>query len=315
MAYLDYDKFDAFIRRYLWRQEDRQARLVGRESDYDSGYYDIVRFFGPDAADPREVSIAYEPRMFRVNDALVADFARDIERSLREEGRLYDGPPATAVIREQFSGGSPTISLQACEYGLFAGCCFALDHPDRRFDDAGGTLRDYYHKAGCVLPPCLGICGLLKTAEPDGTAKILLVHRAKHLASLTGSVGPSAAGSVDFREGFKTLGDLIGEAMTLEVFEELRLDPSEYEIRPLAWARELFRGEKPQLFCLLESPLSSESGAERLRSLLKRPEFDRFGFAPLAADGTLVEENRRILNHEAMMNYFLMEEYLAVRTD
>ena len=318
MRYLDYDAFRAFLSRRCGSEAERRARSVGVDRAHDSGYRDIRRFFGPEAVDPGRVALAYRETPFRLDDPLAASFARRIETQLRAEGRLHRGPMIAAVAEEHFDSPSPRLVLQPCDYGLFAGACFALDLPNSVFSPAGGTLREYHHARGLRLPAGLGVCGLLVTEEPDRTRRVLVVRRAAHLASLTGSVGPSAAGSVDYGVKWKTLEEMARAAMAAEIAEELGLTPAEYAITLLAYAGELFRGGKPQLFCRIDTSLSAATVADRLDAVVahlardgRLAEHTDFEFLPLDGAARLSDTDVARLNHEAAMNWRLAEESAA----
>lgn len=311
MKMLDYSIMPQFLERYFSAPGQRAARLVGKERSYDSGYYNIVRFFGADRIDPDEVAVRYRDDSWKPEDPVISKFARAIEAEFRREGRLYEGPRVTAVTEEQIEGAQPYVAIQPCDYGTFAGSCLALDRPDESFRYHGGTLREYYRhimqvsdRSSFPLPGCLGVCGLLVGGSDAGPEWFLTVRRAGHLTSLANSHGGSAAGMVDFIGGYQSLGEMARAAMAAEVTEELGLANDEYEIVPLAWAREIFRGEKPQLFFLLRTGLSPEVVRKRLDGLSGRPEFDQVRFLPWQAGPA-------DLNHEAVMNFYLAEEFFA----
>ena len=121
------------------------------------------------------------------------------------------------------------------------------------------------------------------------------------------------AGSVDYAEDYGNLAKLIDRSLGAEISEELNLRPDEYEIIPLAFAREIFRGEKPQLFCLVKTSLSRIEIAERLSALdPDAREFDSFDFVAIDRDRVSLDSWLAAVNHEARMNYHLVEEYLEM---
>ncbi|MFH2049209.1 MAG: hypothetical protein ABIJ12_07160 [bacterium] len=305
--FLDYRKFFDFLNEHYSSEESIKARLVGTKRDYDSGYFDIVRYFGSDAIDPQDVKIKYLPDQYELKDQQIAKFAREIENKLREQGRMYDGPFVTRAILDGFY---ERIILQKCRYGTFAGSCFALDEENDIFGEYR-TLRNYYINqkySGLEDHPlalCLGICGVLIFRDQN-KKKCLLMERSGNLASLENSIGPSAAGSVDYSEKYKTLDELIIDALGSEIQEELNLTSEEYKITPLAYAREIFRGEKPQIFCMIESSLTIDEISKRLDSIKKPEEFTSYQFVDL---NDIISQKIKP-NHEALMNCFLIEEYL-----
>jgi 8-oxo-dGTP pyrophosphatase MutT (NUDIX family) len=314
MRYLDYDKHDQIVRKYFG--DDSSARAVGTNRAHDSGYIDIVRFFGCTPLDPGRITINYDPTPFQFSDPHIAQYAAEIERAMRAEGRLYDGPPVMELKSADFGSTAPSITVQPATYGQQAGSCFVLDLMHTLFENRGGTLRAYwknhYEKTSVESNPlaiCLGVCGFLIARESTKPPRILCQHRAGQLASLESSIGPSVAGSVDWVEGYRTLADLIQDAMAREITEELGLKPEEYTITPLAYAREIFRGEKPQIFCSIETALSEQELSVRLSNLpAAHPEHDSFEFIPAPIPGTVTPAS---LNHEARMNYYLLEEMMA----
>ena len=305
--FLDYRKFLDFLNEHYSSGESIKARLVGTKRDYDSGYFDIIRFFGSDAIDPQDVKIKYLPDQYELKDQLIEKFAREIENELKEQGRMYDGPFVSRAILDGFC---ERIILQKCRYGTFAGSCFALDEENDIFEEYR-TLRNYYINqkySGLEDHPlalCLGICGVLIFRDQN-KKKCLLMERSGNLASLENSIGPSAAGTVDYTEKYKTLVELIVDALGSEIQEELNLTSEEYEITPLAYAREIFRGEKPQIFCMIKSTLSQKEISDRLDSIQKPEEFKSYQFVDL--DDIIFQKIKP--NHEALMNCFLIEEYL-----
>ncbi len=310
MQDLDYEKFADYLSRHYSSDASRQARLVGSARQHDSGYAVIRRFFGPESIDPEETFIRYLPGSFVVTDPVVVAFSKEVAAQLATAGRLYDGPPATAIVEEELESEAPFVTIQACDYGLFAGCCFALDRPDQRFGPEWETLREYTHGKPNLLPGCIGVCGLLRTADNS----LLIVTRAGHLASLENAEGPSAAGSVDYGEHYGRLSDLIFTSMHDEISEELHLDSGEYDVVPLAYAHELFRGGKPQVFCLIETTLHKDAVRSRLDSVTQPKEFDSYRFIRLDRRYRASVEDLDGLNHEALMNYFLLEEFVAVES-
>jgi len=317
MKYLEYSELSAFIAAHFPGSED--SRKVGRLKQFLSDYIDTVRFFGPEGMRPSDVTIRYLNEPFVIQDHLIAEFASKTAETMRSEGRLYDGPLSMKLAACDFNSETPTLIVQPCDYALQAGSCFALDLPDRRFDHAGGTLRDYYRR-GCLVPrvdnnplaTCLGVCGYL-IVDDRGDRFVLQVKRSSKLASLENTFGPSVAGVVDYTTGHRNLQQLVKSSVTRETEEELGLLPQEYETIPLAWSIELFRGERPQIFCLIRTLLSREELTARLQAVpADRREFDAFEFIPLYG-GTIIDQKHfDTLNSEAKMNFFLMEEYLSL---
>lgn len=318
MKYLNYSLMPDFMNRFFSEELKDSSTLAGADKKYESGYFDITRFFGNQAINPRQVMIDYTPGEFRFDDDIIEVFAREMERKLITENRLYSGPLVMKVVDYDFHN-SPFVKVQKARYGDVAGSCFVLDYPHPLFEKHGGTLREYYKnkyrsheiKAN-PLPLCLGICGILHIIE-NRQRYFLKVHRSARLASLENSIGPSAAGSVDFKSGYGTLSDLIDDALGRELREELNLGKDNYNIIPLAFAREIFRGESPQLFCLVETYLSRKDITFGLEAISKtQREFDSYSFVEIDKRGSCRDkESVASLNHEAIMNYYLIEEYLS----
>jgi len=317
VKYLDYSLMPDFVNRFFSGELKDGSTLAGFEKKYESGYFDITRFFGNQAANPRQVVIDYIPGEFKFDDDRIEAFAREMEQRLISENRLHTGPPIMKVIDYDFHE-SPFVRVQKARYGDVAGSCFVLDYPHLLFEKHGGTLREYYKNRyrsheikDNPLPLCLGICGILHVIE-NGQRYFLKVHRSARLASLENSIGPSVAGSVDFKNGYSNLSYLINDALGRELREELNLKKDNYNIIPLAFAREIFRGENPQLFCLVETYHSREeiiSGLEKVSRYQR--EFDSYSFVEINKLGSCRDdESVASLNHEAKMNYYLIEEYL-----
>ncbi len=314
MRYLDYSRHDQIVHQYFG--EDFTSRAVGKDRAHDSGYIDIIRFFGPQAVDPALVAVQYDNLPFTFSDPLIAKFSTEIERMMRVEGRLYDGPMVMKPASAKLTVGKPSLTVQPAAYGQQAGSCFALDLVHPLFADHGGTLRSYWkskYPGPSVeknpLAICLGVCGFLVITPPDGRRVVLCMHRSGNLASLESSVGPSVAGSVDWILGYGSLADLIQDAVAREITEELGLIADEYTVEPLAYAREIFRGEKPQVFCLVKTSLDQHEINRRLDVLCPiHREHDAHAWMDLTADPGVGGGD---FNHEAKMNYFLLEEYFT----
>jgi len=309
MKYLDYKAMNALLSNHF---PNDSARRIG-SSQYDSGYYDIRRFFGPEAIDPSRITVEAQEQEFELTDPLIKAFAEEMEVRLRREGRLHDGPGATRVVAMDTREDGGRMVIQECAYGIQAGTSFALDLEHPSFREHGGTLRSYYlasHAGGPVgdnpLAICLGICGLLIARTNDGP-HALVVRRSANLASLEDSVGPSAAGSVDWEPDYEDLDQLIYYSLGTEIEEELGLDRVDCRITPLAYAREIFRGEKPQLFCMIEHPGISTSFVP---TDVPDEEFTESCWVKIDG-GNDGSTSIGQLNHESRANYLLVEEYLA----
>lgn len=317
MKYLDYNRMPGFLERYFGSDEIIETRRAGPGRGNLTDYHGIVRFFGTDGIDPRTVRVRYRLRAFSFRDERIRGFSSEIERRLRCEGRLFEGPPAAGVVDACFDTRKPHLTVQPVNYGDHAGSCFALDAPHPLFREWGGSLRDYYLSEygptaikQSPLALCLGVCGLVVVRE-SSDRWVLLVRRSARLASLGGTIGCSAAGSVDFCQDYPDLRQLTIQSMSAEVVEELSLQPDEFTVTPLAWAREIFRGEKPQLFCLIETVLDRAQLTGRLGWAMNRPsEFTAAFFIPIATDHRFERvELPSALNHEAQMNRWLAAEY------
>lgn len=288
-----------------------RTRLAGRMREHVSAYFAIARLFGADGSDPDNVAVEYLPEPFRFIDPMIAEFSAQIEAELRSQGRLYDGPMVLRLVQFDQSPEAARMVVQEARYGdQCAG--FALDLPSPLFAQHGGTLRAYLRHAYSEqltgrhpLAGCLGVCGLLLTGN-RAERKALVVHRSAKLASLESSVGPSVAGSVESEPRCETLRALIERSLGAELKEELALEPGEYRIHPLAYAREVLRGGRPQLFCLVTTELAAdEIGARLERMPQSEREFDWFRFVDWEG------EPPETLNFEAVLNWYLGQEYLA----
>jgi hypothetical protein len=317
MKYLSDDSYAEAIRHHFSAPEMIAERLVGPERQLDAGYFDIVRFFGGQRIDPERVAVEHQAGEFRFADQRIAAFAREVEERLRAEGRLHDGPLATHLVDARLDRKPGSMTVQPSRYGDQAGSCFALDWEHPLFDSHGGTLREYYlnqtpsrRVADNPLAIGLGVCGML-WMRSDQKPALLTVRRSASLASLESSWGPSVAGSVDYEPSDATLDQMLRRAMMIEIEEELGLQPCEFEVIPLAYAREIYRGERPQLFCLVSTTLSRQTVVDRLRGKIEHGgEYDKFQFAE-AARNRLSPDFAGTTNRECQMNCALVEEYWA----
>ncbi|HOP07931.1 MAG TPA: hypothetical protein PLF13_11650 [candidate division Zixibacteria bacterium] len=315
MKYLDYSVMPDILHRFF---PDNASRLVGPGYKVDSGYYDIIRFFNS-GHHPDEIKINCLESQFHFRDDLIDRFARRTADGMKAEGRLFDGPPAMHLVKADFTSPQSCLTVCRCDYGLQAGSCFALDMPDELFIDKGGSLREYYLRIGTdrtgysPLPACLGVCGLLLNRW-ENRYSLWVAHRSPQLASLEDSIGPSAAGSVDYSITNATLDRLAHSAMVTEISEELGLNKNEYRLTLLAFAREIFRGEKPQLFFLIETNQPEPDLFHLLKEAaihsgeaesMHRMDCDRYG--------NVTPEDLVCLNHEAAANLHLIREYLNNR--
>jgi len=314
MRMLDCTYLLEILRRYY---PDRESRLAGRQR-FDSEYWDIVRFFGDRGLRPDRVEIVCFGEQWRHKDPLVEGFAFGIAGRLRAEGRLHDGPLTMAVCQASWDARPPRLVVCPAHYEDLAGTCFALDLPDDRFGPEARSLREYYLSrqqtrdyGSSLLCAGLGVCGMLMIGQ-RGYRQVLTVRRCGHLASLEDSWGPAAAGAVDWRTDCATLEELAVKSLTNEVQEELGLRSDEVTITPLAMAREICRGDKPQVFCLITTDLALEEITRRLTARMQSGgEFDRWRWLPIDAGSTALEDSGVELNHEARMNIGLLEEYLV----
>ena len=317
MMYLDYSKMPEFLAEHFG--ERRSDRLAGVQRRYDSGYHSVVRFFGPDRVDPSDIAVNYLNTPWSLADPIISEYAEEMEKRFRAEGRLYDGPPAMKLAACDLETSPRSITVQPVNYGLQAATCFALDHPHKLFEAYGGTLRDYYRRDRTTLSVtdnplaiCLGVCAYV-IVEERGRAYLVQVKRSGHLASLENSLGPTVAGVVDYVQGYTNLTALTLASLTSEISEEIDMRRAEYKIVSLGWGLEIFRGERPQIFCVVRTGLERMELAERLEAIAPaNREFDSYEFHRLYG-GALVD--RKIfdsLNVEARMNYLLLEEYLSL---
>jgi len=157
----------------------------------------------------------------------------------------------------------------------------------------------------------LGVCAYV-IIEERGRAYLVQVKRTGNLASLENSLGPTVAGAVDFARGYPNLSALTMTALIAEVDEEINLRPAEYKIVPLAWGLEIFRGERPQIFCVIKTGLERMELAARLKSIDPSVrEFESYEFHRLYGGAMIDRKVFDELNVEARLNYLLLEEYLS----
>jgi hypothetical protein len=317
MKYLDSSRISKLLQQYPDCFPPLSERLVGAGQTVDSGYHSILRFFNSETAQPESITVRVSPEPFAFSDPLVKQFAAYIADRLTRQGRLYDGPAVSGFRSLSLEGRGGLLTVQQTSYRDFAGSLFALDLPYPAFARYGGTLRDYYLSAYGRKPyeqrplaNCLGVCGHLMVEE-NRQRFLLQVRRAGRLATLPDTSGPSAAGSVDFEPDYTSVRDLLRRALGQEVREELMLADREFEIIPLAFAREIFRGDNPQLFGLIRTDLSRRDVIKRLTAIPEaNREFSEFSFQPLDQTGRLPVAEIECLNFEARMSYYLLEEYL-----
>lgn len=315
--YLDHEQLPAILRQYYSEELILRSRMVGADQQFESAYFNIVRFFGPNGLKPADIQIEYRDLPFEFEDRRIAEFSRYVESELRSEERLYEGPPVMKLMSVDASASRQVMRVQPARYGDQAGSCFALDLKHELFQEWGGTLRQYLLRTNPEHAPqrnplavCLGVAGYLRLAD-EGGEYLLGVKRSGKLASLESSLGPSVAGSVDWRTDCVNLEELIVRSLQSELQEELGLSASEYRIVPLAYGTEILRGERPQLFALVESKVSRTQLGSRLEQLpADSREFSSFDFLPLS-EGRLSGQQTTGLNFEAQACYFLAEEYLA----
>ena len=315
MLYLDYNRFRPLVDEFFERFGS-SPEVSKRQVNRDFGYFDIVRFFGTEAVDPAEIAITYHAEPFEFTDDRIARFAVEIEKRMKAEGRLYSGPAVMKLVEANLAGPNRNLTVQPCHYGLQAGSCFALDYRHPLLENHGGILREYYLSETTSrevrdnpLAICLGVSACVVAESAEGR-ELLMVHRAAHLASLESSFGPSVAGSVEYVVEGDNLLDVMRVSIAAEAFEELGLSPSEYTFIPLAYTREIFRGERPQLFGAILTHLTPNELTARLERLdPERREFDDYEFLPLGIDsaspGRLVDQ----LNFEGGMNQELLSQY------
>ncbi len=313
--YLDYNRFRSLVDEYFERFRG-SPEISKRQVNRDFGYFDIVRFFGAEAVDPTEIGITYQAKPYELSDDHIARFAMEIKKRMTAEGRLYSGPSVMKLVEANLAGPNKSLTVQPCHYGLQAGSCFALDYRHPLFDNHGGTLREYYlsetqsrEVKDNPLAVCLGVSAWVVVESADGR-KLLAVHRAAHLASLETSFGLSVGGSVEYVVEPNNLLDVMRVSIAAEVSEELGLAPSEYTYIPLAYTREIFRGERPQLFGAILTHLTlSELTARLEKHDPEKREFDDYEFLSLGIDGVSSGRLADQLNYEGRMNLELLLQY------
>ena len=67
--------------------------------------------------------------------------------------------------------------------------------------------------------------------------------------------------------------DLFGEGMRLEIKDEMNIEEDEFTLIPIAFARELARGGKPQLFYVAKCSLTEKEIKERRKDAIERWEY------------------------------------------
>ncbi len=317
MNYLAYSDPLRVIERFPSLFGTAADRLVGPDRSFDSGYFQIVRFFRSDAFDPSAITVNILPGQYQIPDPLIQNHANEISERMRLEGRLYDGPMVAGAIGLRLDGTSPEVVIQRTSYADFAGSVMAPDQQQPFFDDHGGTLREYYYLTYGLtelnqrpLANCFGVCGHL-LIEEGSSRYIMQVRRSRNLATLPSSKSATVAGSVDFSEKYGTLAGMIAQALGTEVREELNLQPDEFSIVPLATAREVMRPDNPQLFALIRTSLDRRSIWERIEKIdPEHREFDSFEFFPLDDNCQIGEKEFGELTFEGKMSIALAAEWL-----
>lgn len=315
MQYLNYNRWQSIVQDFF-RRFGGCPELKSTSVDHAFGYFEILRFFGPDGIDPREVSVEMQGAPFEFSDDRIAQFTSEIACAMMSEGRIHAGPDLLKLVDADLAGADKSLTVQPCGYGHQAGSCLALDYEHPLFDKFGGCLRQYYlshfpSRAICDNPlaVCLGVSACL-VVQQEGGDQVLFVRRSARLASLESTYGPSVAGSVERDHLGDNLFELLQGAVSAEAAEELQLSPAEYRLIPLAYGREIFRGERPQLFAALMTDLSTEELSELLDSLDPATrEFDDYVFLPLAGDPPGDARVAEQMNFEAAMNLQLLREY------
>lgn len=309
MKYLNYSGTDAIAERF-YSHKDRRAGVTHCQNTL---YYDIIRFFGTNPVDPGTIPVEIEPGEFVLDDPKIVPLATRAADLMTAEGRIYDGPRVTHLSCVDPESSQPTVKVQPCDYRHHAGTCLSLDleHPDQSPSTLREllTARDYWGRDGVLLPACLGVCGFV-VAVIDSQPHALVVRRSAKLATMRGLWSPTVAGMVDWRDNFTTLDEMITTTMAIEVEEELGLERSQFELAPLALAREIPRGERPQAFFLIRVDLGPEEFSNTLRARPEQvSEFDQIVWCPLddLLDG---RDGAVTLSFEGMMGALLIEEYL-----
>jgi hypothetical protein len=105
---------------------------------------------------------------------------------------------------------------------------------------------------------------------------------------------------------------VIDSALMAEAAEELNLRFEDVRLVPLAWGMEILRGDRPQLFALLETRLSRAEIQNRLDRLPDgKREHSAAEFVELTAGGQIPDTLFERVNPEARMNLLLLEEFLG----
>ena len=287
--------------------------------DHSVAYVDVIRLRDgakgfPSGRDIGDLTLTLRrdpfvtvPRLERHREAAIDLFkALGKLRRFTESGE-YENNLAARCLTWPDVGN--TLELQVADYFSQVATNLTMDWASGYLDGpAHATLRNSVERPveGRLRPlgrqsrlaNTLGVAVMLATADGEP----LLTVRSDKTAVMGGArprLHCSASGVFEWRH-LEGCGDeppfrVLSEGMRAEIEEELGLGPDDYELIPLALARELPRGGKPQLFFAADCALSLGQIQERMKSA--RGKWEWVEPAELPADSAA----RQVLERAARM--------------
>jgi hypothetical protein len=222
------------------------------------------------------------------------DYVRRTGRQVLRPDQSYENDETPRIRSFDRDGDRVRVKVQRASYEDQIATNLAVDVAGPWFAD-GGTVRSNFAQPEegrlpplehSVLADTLGVAAVVLT--PEGTP--LFRVRSGDLAAIqqgalhctVSGVGKLAPALVaEGRGGF----DLLEFGIREEIRTELNLEPGEYDLFPLAFARELPRAGKPQLFFVALSRLPQEELEARSREAPERWEFAPNEFHEFASPG------------------------------
>lgn len=279
------------------------------------------------------------PMSLRKHGEVALQLFKDLGRVNRLPSGEFECNVSARFIRWAIEEGK--IEVQQGDYFSQIGSNITMDwasgHLSDKVDDRIATIRNCIERphGGMLLPfsesvlaNTLGVATFLYTID----GQILIPIRGNSQAIMSEGKGKfhcSASGVFKW-QNFEGVGksarfDKFIEGMHDEIYRELHITQDTYEIVPLAFARELSRGGKPQLFFCAKCKLPLGEVKKQMKLAEEKWEF--FQEEKLPADSSLhkwldkrdsVENDQKTIEscftYEGWMGLLLIKAYLEKKS-
>ncbi|SDG91861.1 hypothetical protein [Sulfitobacter delicatus] len=249
-----------------------------------------ARAIALDALNVAQCRLVFRPSNFRIPMSL-SKHAKTMVSHFKALGRLNPDPSAPEGFENNYAWrlcdidcGAATLTLQSARYTDQVATNISVDTDSGALPAGAQTIRQDVEPpengrlpslATSQLANTLGVAAMVYDAQLSPLWRL----RSPKMGAITeGGLHCTVSGVCEFPEidadadhGF----ELISQGMAREIASELGLAPEDYDLYPVAIARELPRAGKPQVFFVAISHLSEAEMQDRAASAPERVEFVR----------------------------------------